>query len=194
MRHLLRSFATLAALTAACTTTGVGAWPAPATPALGGGPTPATPSGSAAAATLNIVGPDAHRGPGEWVTRPGARVEGVLHAGEEHAYIVELAGGEHLRWTIHGQSERSGSPRSCTHWDWSWSEPGGTWMNGGPLPIGGYDRSDPREDTADLFAQIPWSGDFKPLAGRWRYVVRADAGCAEIQYWITIEQLATGGR
>lgn len=148
----------------------------------------------AGAATQRIVGPGAHQGPGEWLARPGERVEGVLHAGEQHVYLLELAGGEHLRWTIHGQSEAAGSPRSCTHWEWSWSEPGGKWMNGGPLPIGGYDRSDPRDDAWEEFARIPWSGDFKPVGGRWRYAVKADAACGEIQYWSTIELVPPGGR
>lgn len=195
MQHASRWFVLLAALAACTTTAGTGAWPAPASPASSGdGSAPPSSGPAAASATPTIVGADAHRGPGEWAVRPGDRVEGVLHASEEHAYVIDLAGGEHLRWTIHGQSEAAPSPRACTNWEWSWSEPGGKWMNGNPLPIGGGDRSLPREEAWDLIAQIPWSGDFKPLGGRWRFVVKADGNCAEIQYWITIEQVAPGGR
>lgn len=185
------SCATLIALLAGCTTAGTGAWPTPAAPSSG---TPApTPAATGGPAPLNIVGPDAHQGAGEWTAHVGDRVEGVLRANEQHTYLIDLPPGEHLRWTLHGQSEASGSPRSCTHWEWSWHEPDGKWMNGGPLPIGGYDRSEPREETWDLVAQIPWSGDFKPLGGRWRYVVKADASCAEIQYWMTITSVPAGG-
>lgn len=194
MTYSACALSTLAALLAACTTTGTGAWPSPSTPAPAASTgTTATPGGGASA-TPRIVGPGAYRGTGEWSVRPGARVEGVLRAGETHTYGIELNGGERLRWTIHGQSEASGSPRSCTHWEWSWSEPGGQWMNGGPLPIGGYDRGDPREETWEVAAQVPWSGDFKPVGGRWRYVVKADASCGEIEYWWSIEPVSPGGR
>lgn len=188
MTHSLASFATLIALTTACTATGTGAWPTPATPAAPS----SEPTAAAAPAAPSLVGPDAHQGAGEWTVRVGDRVEGILRANEQHGYLIELRPGERLRWTIHGQSEAAGSPRSCTHWEWSWHEPGGKWMNGNPLPIGGYDRSEPREETAELIAQIPWSGDFKPLGGTWRYLLKADASCAEIQYWMTIVSVPDG--
>lgn len=188
MTHSLASFATLIALTTACTATGTGAWPTPATPAAPS----SEPTAAAAPAAPSLVGPEAHQGAGEWTVRVGDRVEGILRATEQHGYLIELRPGERLRWTIHGQSEAAGSPRSCTHWEWSWHEPGGKWMNGNPLPIGGYDRSEPREETAELIAQIPWSGDFKPLGGTWRYLLKADASCAEIQYWMTIVSVPDG--
>lgn len=188
MTHSLASFATLIALTTACTATGTGAWPTPATPAASS----SEPTSAAAPAAPSLVGPDAHQGAGEWTVRIGDRVEGVLRANEQHRYLIALRPGERLRWTIHGQSEAAGSPRSCTHWEWSWHEPGGKWMNGNPLPIGGYDRSEPREETAELIAQIPWSGDFQPLGGTWRYLLNADATCAEIQYWMTIVSVPAG--
>lgn len=188
MKLSLGSCATLVALTTACTTTGTGAWPTATTPAApsSGASSPAAP------AALQLVGPGAHQGAGEWTVRVGDRVEGVLRANEQHTYLIDLPPGERLRWTIHGQSEAAGSPRSCTHWEWAWHEPGGKWMNGNPLPIGGYDRSEPREETSELIAQIPWSGDFKPLGGTWRYVLKADASCAEIQYWMTIASIPAG--
>ncbi|MCE9574954.1 MAG: hypothetical protein K8W52_17525 [Deltaproteobacteria bacterium] len=108
----------------------------------------------------------------------GETLEGVLHLGETHRFLIDLGGGDELTFVVDGEAGAAG----CRNWGFEWHQPSGDVVTSNPFAA----DAPTSHDELPLAARVADAGDMAPLAGTWTFALVADeVNCAERHYRIT---------
>ena len=136
-----------------------------------------------AAGSAEPAGPTGPAEPtGPRTVHQGDTVEGTLHLGEEHVFLIEMGDLESVSATVTGESGPSTETSGCGNWGWSWHNEAGEWTNGNPLALA------PNQDGSGVREDGPIGLAAPAGAGTWAFHLQADPGnCQEIAYSIHFE-------
>lgn len=117
----------------------------------------------------------------------GASFDGILHHGDDHAFLIDMQPGEDLHVDLVGESGKNVEHAGCGNWGWEWRQPEGGTVTSNPLGLApNEDGTGARPGSIDVSAKIAEAGDFAPHGGRWSFHLLADpANCEELRYHLS---------